>query len=119
MLTLAVARSETIAHKSAVSLQTRRVSSGPGSGQTFEEDRFRYCFSNVPRPQRCWTLGGAARHARKFQWRARSLQPVETRSSAGACSRYCVQRAPEANADDLVLASEKTYDGQAHLCFSR
>jgi hypothetical protein len=33
MLTLPVARSETIAHKSAVSLQSRRVSSGPGSGQ--------------------------------------------------------------------------------------
>jgi len=28
------------------------------------------------------------------------------RSSTGACSRYCVQRAPEANADDPVLAKK-------------
>ena len=40
----------------------------------------------------------------KFRWRARPLQPVETRSSAGACSRYCLQGAPGAIADDPVLA---------------
>jgi hypothetical protein len=41
---------------------------------------------------------------KKFRWRARPLQPVETRSSAGACSRYCVDRAPAAIADDPGLA---------------
>jgi len=42
---------------------------------------------------------------KKFQWSARWLQPVETRSSAGACSRYCVQRAPGAIADDPLASS--------------
>jgi len=45
---------------------------------------------------------GAA--CKKFQWRARPLQPVEARGSAGARSRYCVQGAPVAIADDPVLA---------------
>jgi hypothetical protein len=40
----------------------------------------------------------------KFRWRAQPLQPVETRSSAGACSRYCVQQTPGAIADDPGLA---------------
>ena len=47
MLTLAVARSETIAHKLAVSLQSQRVSSGPSYGQdVLKRTAFRCSFSN-------------------------------------------------------------------------
>jgi hypothetical protein len=51
----------------------------------------------------------------KFWWRARPLQPVETRSSAGACSRYCVQQAPGAIADDPSLAKTHMTAKQAYV----
>ena len=87
MLTPAVARSETIAHKSAVSLQSQRVSSGPGSGQdVLEEDSFRCSFSNDSTLSTMLDARRGRRRMQKIPVARRPLQPVETRSSAGAAA---------------------------------
>jgi hypothetical protein len=47
--------SQTITHKSAVSLQSQRVSSRPGSGQdVLKRTAFAVASQAILRPQRCW-----------------------------------------------------------------
>ena len=49
--------SQIITHKSAVSLQSQRVSSGPGSGQdVLKRTAFAVASQTILRPQRCWML---------------------------------------------------------------
>ena len=117
MLTLAVARSETIARKSAVSLQSQRVSSGPGSGQdVLKRTAFAVASQTIPRPQRCWTLGGAV---------------AACKNSGGALdrcnrSKHAALLAPAATTafsellglSPTIPSCQNTHDGQAPM-FSR
>ena len=104
MLTLAVARSETIAHKSAVALQSQRVSSGPGSGQdVLKRTAFAVASQTIPRPQRCWMLGGASAACKKFRWRVDRCNRSK-RAALLALQPLLRSASSWAIADDPVLA---------------
>ena len=52
----------------------------------FEEDSFRRSFSNDSVPSTMLDVRWGQRRTQKIRWRTRPLQPVEMRSSAGACT---------------------------------